>query len=287
MSTYQQRLRTVIEYIEQHLNDKPSLQELSEVACFSKYHFHRWFSACVGIPVFRYMQRLRLKRASYQLAYRKYLSITEVALDNGYENSESLSRAFKKSFGQSPSEFRSRADWSSWHLFYQTLDETRSKIMQQNQHSIKLVTFKTTAIAAVEHQGPPTTLAASISDLIAWRKQHKLPPSKSRTFNILYNDPKEVPPESYRMDIAASCDFTVEENSYGVVGKSIPGGLCAVLRHQGSDDFLENKIRYLYAEWLPQSDHELRDFPIFLERVAMYPEVTADAIITDIYVPIK
>ena len=287
MNRYQQRLRHVVRYIEEHLMEKISVEQLSQVACLSKFHFHRWFSACMGVAVYQYIQRLRLKRASYQLVYRKDLSVTDVAFDNGYENSESLARAFKKNFGQTPLEFRKQADWASWHLFYQTLEINRSKLMQHNKHSVQLVEFEPTAIAAVEHRGSPHHIAASISDLIAWRKQHRLPPAKSRTFNILYNDPEEVEATDYRMDIAAECGFTVEENVYGVVGKVIPGGLCAVLRHQGPDELLADKVRYLYTQWLHESGYELRDFPIFLERVTLFPEVTADAIITDIYVPIR
>ena len=43
---------------------------LSAIAAFSKYHFHRQFSEFFGITVHRYVQLVRLKRASYRLAFR-------------------------------------------------------------------------------------------------------------------------------------------------------------------------------------------------------------------------
>ncbi|WP_291445443.1 hypothetical protein [Desulfovibrio sp.] len=43
--TYQQRIGLVLRHIEQHLDDRPNLEELARIACFSPYHFHRIFSS--------------------------------------------------------------------------------------------------------------------------------------------------------------------------------------------------------------------------------------------------
>ncbi len=96
VDTYRSRFRKVLEYIDRHLEDDLTIEHLSKVAAFSKYHFHRQFSELLGISVYKYLQLTRLKRASYQLAFRDQMPIIDISLASGYENHESFSRAFKK-----------------------------------------------------------------------------------------------------------------------------------------------------------------------------------------------
>ena len=114
-SGYGARFHRVFDYIDKHLGENLTVELLSQVANFSKYHFHRQFSEYAGISVFRYIQLLRLKRASYRLVFNKLEKITDIALDAGFENPESFSRAFKNTFGQTPSEFRGGPEWKPWN----------------------------------------------------------------------------------------------------------------------------------------------------------------------------
>jgi len=100
----------VLDHIDAHLDDDLDVDRLSRVAAFSKYHFHRQFSAAFGLTVHRYLQLMRLKRASYRLAYRDADRITDIALDTGYDSPDAFARAFRKRLGQSPSSFRSGSD---------------------------------------------------------------------------------------------------------------------------------------------------------------------------------
>src|SRR5262245_60767739 len=61
------RLRQVLAHVDAHLDDDTSdlsLDGLAAVAGLSKFHFHRIFVARFGVGVHRYVQLLRLKRAS-------------------------------------------------------------------------------------------------------------------------------------------------------------------------------------------------------------------------------
>jgi AraC-like DNA-binding protein len=85
---YRTRFRKVLEHIDAQLDEELSGERLSGVAAFSKYHFHRQFSALFGIGVFKYVQLVRLRRASYQLAFRPSSRILDVALGSGYDSHE-------------------------------------------------------------------------------------------------------------------------------------------------------------------------------------------------------
>ena len=105
--TYHARLRRVLQHIEAHLDEDMSVEGLSDIAAFSKFHFHRQFTALFGIGVAKFIQLLRLKRAAYQLAFHNP-SIMDIALASGYDGPEAFTRAFKKLIGQTPSEFRKK-----------------------------------------------------------------------------------------------------------------------------------------------------------------------------------
>ncbi len=114
-----------------------------------------------------------------------------------------------------------------------------------------------------------------------------MPPSKNKTFNLVYDDPNLTVPDEYRFDICCSYNGEISSNDYGIVNKSIPAGKCAVVRHVGSDDSIGTAVNYLYSKWLNESGFEVRDFPIFFERVSFFPEVSEKEMITDIYLPIQ
>jgi AraC family transcriptional regulator len=156
--------------------------------------------------------------------------------------------------------------------------------------SVQIITFNTTHVAVLEHHGNPNTIGTSIQRFIAWRKQNHLSPKNSATFNILYNNPVDTPPENYRIDLCVATDQEIPENEFGIFRKTIPGGKCAVLRQIGSgssDDQLSDRITYLYATWLPLSGEELRDFPLYVQRVSFFPEVSEQEAIIDIFLPLR
>lgn len=288
-SRYEQRLRRVLRHIDLHLADDVDLETLSDVAAFSKFHFHRQFVGALGIAAHRYVQLVRLKRAGYRLAFRDGDPIIAIALDSGYDSPEAFARAFRQRLGQSPSEFRRRPAWPAWHALFAPVDEIRKAYMRQSFRldQVELVEVPDTPVAVLEHRGDPALIGDTIRRFIAWRQANGVTPRTSATFNILYDDPATTPPEEFRLDLCATIDRDVPGAGSGIVRKTIPGGACAVLRHVGSEDGFGDAIMFLYASWLPQSGRELRDFPLYCRRVAFFPDVPAHEAVTDIYLPLR
>jgi AraC family transcriptional regulator len=287
MVKYQIRFVEVLKYIEANLDEDLDIEILCQLAYLSKYHFHRQCSAYFGMSVMSLVKLLRLKKAAYLLAYRE-IRVIDVALTCGYESHEGFCRAFKKVFNQNPSAFSQSPDWTHWHSKYEPILKLRTKIMTDTvKLNVEIVDFPETLVATMEHRGAPQLIGSTITKFIKWRKENNFPPSKSRTFNLLYNDPNVVATEEYRVDLCCAIECKVEEITNGIVNRIIPRGKCAVIRHIGSDDSLNVPINFLYSTWLEESHYELRDFPIFLERVIFFPEVPESEMITDIYLPIK
>ncbi|MDH5377065.1 MAG: GyrI-like domain-containing protein [Gammaproteobacteria bacterium] len=97
----------------------------------------------------------------------------------------------------------------------------------------------------------------------------------------------EVSPEEYRVDLCVKTDIDISGNELGLVKITIPAGRYAVLKHIGSDDTLADSIKYLYADWFPDSGEEMRDFPLYVQRVKFFPDVPENETETDIYLPLK
>ena len=103
---YTKRFNAVLAYIDANLEGDLSVKTLSRVANFSAFHFHRQFTAFVGVPVSRYVQLMRLRRAAHRLAALADHSVLDAALDAGFESPEAFSRAFRRAIGMTPSAFR-------------------------------------------------------------------------------------------------------------------------------------------------------------------------------------
>ena len=160
-------------------------------------------------------------------------------------------------------------------------------IVNNRAPEVRVVDFAATRVATLEHRGDPEALETSVQKFIAWRRENGLPPTLSATFNILYDKLPESDAAEFRFDLCAATDQEIADNDFGVVAKTIPGGKCAVLRHVGSEARLAETLYCLYAQWLPDSGEELRDFPVFFQRVSFFPEVPADRAVTDVFLPLK
>jgi AraC family transcriptional regulator len=252
----------VLDHIDRHLDDDLDLDALSSVAAYSKYHFHRQFTATFGLSVHRYIQLARMKRASYWLAYGDAQSVTDTAMDAGYDAPDAFARAFRQRFGQSPSSFRKSPDWESWFAAFGPLDNARSKLMQKTftTDDVTIRDMPPTPVAIMEHRGDPATLGATIQRFIAWRKAAGLHPKTSPTYNVWRSERRPASPADYSVDLCVGT---------------------------GNTDNLEPAALYLYRDWLPASGEEAREFPIYCQRLSFFPEVPEHEAVAELFLPLK
>ena len=289
LASYLDRMQRTLKHIDRNLDDALDLDAVSRIAAFSKFHFHRQFVAVFGMTVHRYVQLARMKRASYQLLYRDAESITEIAMQAGYEAPDAFSRAFRQRFGQSPSAFRASPDWHPWLAAMGALDNARNQLMNRtfSQDEVVIREVPTTQVAIFEHRGDPATLGASIQRFIAWRKAAGLPPRTNPTFNIWHSERFPASPADYAVDLCVGTDKPFQPHGEQIKAGQIPGGRCAVLRVIGDTENLEPAATFLYREWLPASGEETRDFPIYCQRLSFFPEVSERETVVELFLPIR
>lgn len=157
----------------------------------------------------------------------------------------------------------------------------------QLQHDrVEIIQFPGAKVATLEHRGDPRRLGDSIRKFIEWRKQSGLHPRTSATYNILYDDPETTSPSEYRFDLCAATEDDVAPNTYGIITKAIPAGRCASLRIVGGDAAMAQAVRFLYSEWLPNSNEEPGDFPLFVRRKSFFPDVPESQQIVTLFLPL-
>lgn len=103
---YCRAIDDAIEFIEAHIKDELTAQQISEKAGYSVYHFCRVFALQKGVALMDYVRRRRLSAARSELTEGK--KIIDIALDYGYETASGFAKSFKKEFGYSPTTYAAR-----------------------------------------------------------------------------------------------------------------------------------------------------------------------------------
>lgn len=105
-------LRRVRAFIEDHIGERISLDELARQAGVSRFHFARQFRLSTGESPMGYLRRLRIERSKSILQTRDS-TIAEVAARLGFSDQSHFTRIFGRLVGVSPGSFARSDDWSS------------------------------------------------------------------------------------------------------------------------------------------------------------------------------
>ena len=96
------RLNKAINYIEEHITEEISYEQLAQIACCSSYHFQRMFAYMANIPLSEYIRRRRMSLAAVDLQNREE-KIIDVAYKYRYTSPTAFNRAFQSVHGIAPS----------------------------------------------------------------------------------------------------------------------------------------------------------------------------------------
>lgn len=103
---YREDIETCVEYIEEHIKENITMEEVASQIGYSLYHFSRVFSLCKGISVMEYIRNRRLSLAATQLFQGR--KVIDIALDYGFETPSGFAKSFRNAFGYSPTQFIKR-----------------------------------------------------------------------------------------------------------------------------------------------------------------------------------
>lgn len=251
-------LLPLLVHIQAHLEEDLGLAALSRKAGLSPFHLQRTFKAAIGETPKAYVARLRLERGAFRLLVHDS-KVLDVALECGFQNHETFLRAFRRRFGQAPSDYREwvRSEASSWS---EPETEAVGAAPGFEISATKVIPLRPLHLAFRRHVGPYESVPESLFDeLEGWAARRRLP-GPPVWMGIGHDAPGTTPPEQLRFDAALAVPepFAPE----GQVGYQLfPGGLFAVTTHAGPYDTLPEAYAAIFPRLFALPKHRLIGLP--------------------------
>ena len=275
---YIQRINKVVAYINNHLDETLDLKKLANEAALSDFHFHRIFKALKGEAIGGYITRLRLEATARLLRYTA-LTIEEIAFNIGYETTASLSKAFKKQYGISPTEYRTNKD--TYIMKKEIINPDLAL------KAPKIVTLEPKNLIYVALTGAYGSLdyGKAYEQLWAVIKAQKLFTKGIESICISYDDPKITEGSLQRSDVCLAIHkpATPQEE---VSCKTLAGGKYAVFFYQGSYENL-SQVYDTAVRWVIDRQYTLREEPFFEKYLNDARRTPKEKLKTEIYIPIN
>lgn len=130
----------IMNYIDEHLHEPITANELATAAGYSQYHMIRIFKKETGLSPFEYIRQKRLVSSAFELRRGK-LRVIDVALDFVFDSQEGFTRAFFNAFGISPKRFAKFPEPNEWLIPYCYLDRQKNKSEERNMENKTTVIF--------------------------------------------------------------------------------------------------------------------------------------------------
>ena len=275
---YVQRINKVVAYINNHLDETLDLKTLANEAALSDFHFHRIFKALKGEAIGGYITRLRLEATARLLRYTA-LTIEEIAFNIGYETPASLSKAFKKQYGISPTEYRTNKD--TYIMKKEIINPDLAL------KAPKMVTLEPKNLIYVALTGAYGSLdyGKAYEQLWAVIKAQKLFTKGIESICISYDDPKITEGSLQRSDVCLAIHKPATPQDE-VSCKTLAGGKYAVFFYQGSYENL-SQVYDTAVRWVIDHEYTLREEPFFEKYLNDVRRTPKEKLKTEIYIPIN
>jgi AraC family transcriptional regulator len=101
----QYKLKQAIDYIQAHLTEDISLDNIAAQVGMSRYYFCQLFKRSTGMSPYQYVIKCRIDRAKELLLFRQDCSIADVAFQVGFASQSQFTKHFKKWVGTTPKKF--------------------------------------------------------------------------------------------------------------------------------------------------------------------------------------
>lgn len=98
------RLRRIIDYVEENISSRISLQGMADISGLSRFHFAKAFKETTGTAPYQYVHARRIACASQLL--RKDIPLSRIAYMTGFSSQAHFQTAYRKAMGLTPAAYR-------------------------------------------------------------------------------------------------------------------------------------------------------------------------------------
>lgn len=245
-------IRDLLNWLENHLDQPLSLDNVAAKAGYSKWHLQRMFKDVTGHAIGAYIRARRLTKAAMALCMTGR-PILDIALQYRFDSQQTFTRAFKKQFAQMPASYRRAEEWNTYGIRpplrlgeftlpqpeFVTLPDTQLVGVTQNCNCSleQICNFRTEM--RVHFWRQYLGEAKCIPPLLYGLHQARPSKDKEDEHDVLYTtavEPEHVP-----------------EGVHPGEPITLPGGEYALFVYEGPTDALQDFIISLYDTCLPSS----------------------------------
>jgi AraC family transcriptional regulator len=267
-------------FIESHLADALTLDEIASVGGVSRFHMVRAFAAATGLSVMRYVRARRLSEAARALVSGAP-DILALALDADYGSHEAFTRAFRDHFGVTPEAVRAAA----------RLDHLKL------QEPIVMDSTALDGLRAPRFETSKPLLIAGLGERYTWETSAAIPGQWQRFNQSVRNIPGRIGQVSYGVccngDDAGNYDYIagVEVPDFSDLPREfskvrIPEQKYAVFTHAEHISTVRRTINTIWNHWLPASGMKVADAPNFERYDVNFDPLTGNGGL-EIWVPVR
>ena len=266
-------------FVESHLEQGLTLDEIAAAADLSKFHMSRAFGEATGSSLMRYVRGRRLTEAARALR-EGAPDILAVALQAGYGSHEAFTRAFREHFGTTPDAMRARQ-----HLDDVALVEAIRRDPDMN------VTLEEPRI-----ERGRLLLLAGFAERFTFENVQRIPNLWQRFGPHVGHVPGQVGGAAYGARYNADdggFDYLagVEVSSLDALPPEfqhlrVPEQTYAVFAHRDHVSTIRATMHAIWSSWLPQSGRRVVDAPDF-ERYGPDFDTVAGTGTIEIWIPVE
>jgi AraC family transcriptional regulator len=283
----------MLQYIDDHIKEKLSVEKLAARAGFSPYHFCRVFQWEVGVSLMEYVRNRKLNFAASEL--NSEFRIIDIAIEYGFERHSGFSKAFRRYFGCTPELYRIHASATVPKMF--VLEKTKrynigGVIMEPKMLRKAAVKIAGFAIRTNSKDGENLNACPNLwKEYVYEGRQKKLHSELFIKSHAEYGACFPKNPENGEFEYAIGIEVKDGHDipkEYHVC--TIPEALYAVFSTPPTDEAnftssIQGMWKYIFSEWFPNSGYEFMengvDFEYYDERCQ-----SETGKIMDIYIPV-
>ena len=275
---YNDAIALCIDYIEKNIKNELSPELIANECGYSTFHFSRVFNINKGITLMEYVKKRRLSLAAEDLFDDK--KIIDIALEYGFQTHNGFSKAFKKEFGFSPTQYLKRMDRN---LEKELILKFGGDFMKPT--IIEKPTFKVADVASFWINYDGENLESKMYQILNPPKHGEvglcIPSSEDNgeatyMLGVIVNDFNDVTDDMITVE--------VPEATYAVFSTP-PVNTSTEIENNEFANVIKQTWKYIFEEWFKDSgyvfDETKLDFEYYDERC--HPTIGT---VMDIYVPV-
>lgn len=231
-------------WLEGRLGEELPVTTLAAKSGYSLHHFVRLFAGVLGLPPKEYILRRKLSEAGRALAAGKR-RVVDVALDFGFKDHETFTRAFVRMFGVTPSAVRRGSPFPYFGPPAEAARPAAPIVSAPDLERFDACLLAGYQLRLTQESGEVGRLWARLAKR-AWSVPGRRKPERFRQL-ATYDESDED-----WVDILAAVEMeTLDKLPLDLVGKAMPACECLVFTHRGSVARVGESYKAIYAEILP------------------------------------